>query len=190
MPEIFTPGGLRSNDLEDAFFLKEDQKLIEQLRALKKMAETREVLKQISGIHNDAVLDKLVALEIHPEIIATLTLVPLIEVAWADGSIDAKEKEAILKSAEGSDFVKGSIDYTLLEQWLIHKPEPKLLAAWSHFIEGLCQKLSSTEKISLKEEIMQKANAVAEAAGGFLGIGKISEEEKAMLKKLEGSFCK
>jgi hypothetical protein len=35
---------------------------------------------------------------------------------------------------------------------------------------------------------MKRARKVAEAAGGFLGIGSVSAEEKAVLNELEQAF--
>ena len=40
----------------------------------------------------------------------------------------------------------------------------------------------------LKENLVGRARTVAEAAGGFLGIGAISTEEESVLGELEGAF--
>ena len=118
-----------ANDLENSFFLKEDQKLIEKLREMKKMEETKQNLAQVSGIQNDKILQALVDMDIHAEIVAALTVVPLIEVAWADGKMEDKEKEAVLKGAGSSGISEDESSYTLLKQWLEHHPGPDLLEA-------------------------------------------------------------
>ena len=76
--------------LESAFFLMQDRELMEQLRQESSLKETKEALKQVSGIDNDVVLDKLVELQVRPEVVASLSLVPLVAVAWADGYADSK----------------------------------------------------------------------------------------------------
>jgi hypothetical protein len=178
-------------NLEEAFFLAEDQKLVEKLTTMRRMEKTKEDLKKVSGIANESVLEKLVALGIRPETVASLSLVPLIEVAWADGQLDTEEKKAILLAATEAGFARESIDYELLKQWITHKPTARLLEAWTHYCAGLCEALTQKERISLKEEILAHARDVAKASGGLLGLGigsMISAAENAVLKKLEAVF--
>ena len=182
--------GKMAETLDDLFFLKEDQKLINQLKAMKKLKETKEELKKVSGIDNEHILDKLVELNVRPETLATLSLVPLIEVAWADGSLDESEKSAILSSADKMGFSKESSDYQILVQWMTHKPTKELLDAWVHYIKGLCEQLTKDEVLELKNDLIGHARLIAAASGGFLGLGsKISKSESAMLETLEKAFC-
>ena len=120
-----------AHSLEDVFFKKEDQKLIEKLRELKRMEESKEALAQVSGITDDGVLSELVKLEIRPEILAALALIPLIEIAWVDGELDDKEREAILASTQQTGILGGDIDRAILEEWFHRRPDPKLLQAWT-----------------------------------------------------------
>ncbi|MHB9071239.1 MAG: hypothetical protein ACYC54_12835 [Sedimentisphaerales bacterium] len=137
-------GGGRT--LEDAFFLKQDTKLVEQLKLMEKMRESKDALRKVSSIKNDAILKKLVALDVRPEMLVSLSLVPLIEIAWADGVIDAKEREAMLKAVVDAGFEKGSINYTIIESWITHRPPAKLLSAWQHYTHGLCENLNEEER--------------------------------------------
>jgi hypothetical protein len=179
-----------TRNLLDSFFLKEDQKLIEKQRAMRKLKETKEELAKASGIKNDAILQKLVELNVRPETLASLTLVPLVEVAWADGSVDENEKKAVLAAVERHGFSKGSTDYDLVTQWMTHRPAPALLEAWMHYVQGLCEQLSPEEIKTLKEDLVGHTRNIAMASGGFLGLGnKISKSEEDILKKLEGAFC-
>lgn len=180
--------GKQSRDLEAEFFAQKDRVLIEKLKQMKQMEETKQALSEVSGITNDRVLQKLVDLHIHVETVAALAAVPLIEVAWADGSIDDKEREAVLLAADRSGIKKGNVEYTLIERWLNHKPGAHLLEAWVHYIEGLCEQLSAEEKDSLKKELLENTRMVAEASGGILGMGKISRAETEMLRNLESAF--
>ncbi len=179
----------RGKSLEDQFFLEQDKILIEKLHQLEKMKETKEAIAKVSGIADEDVLQKLVELNIRPEIIASLALVPLITLAWADGKIDEEEKAAVLAAAGKSFVSKDSPDSTLLQQWMEHKPGPRLLEAWRHYIKGLCAELSEHQKTALKNDFIGHARQVAEATGGFLGLGnRISKPEKEMLEKLESAF--
>lgn len=178
----------RAKTLEDAFFLQQDKILMEQFHRLEAMKQSKETLSKVSGITNPDILERLVELDIHPDLMASLALVPLVEVAWADGAVDAAEKEAILK-AEGQFFTKDSPDMAVLKQWMEHKPDRQLLEAWKEYIKGLCEQLTPHQKAALKAEVIGHARQVAEAAGGFLGLGsKISKAEQNLLKELEAAF--
>jgi hypothetical protein len=181
--------GAQRRSLEDAFFLKEDEKLLQEMRTIKKMAETRESLAAVTGIRDEQVLQKLLKLDIHAETAVSFALVPLVEVAWADGDIDEKERRAVLEGAGGFGFVKGNVDYALLERWLGHRPGPELLKTWVHFMQGLCGQLTDAERLALKDDLLSRARRVAEAAGSFLGLtDPVSPQEKKMLAQLAVAF--
>jgi hypothetical protein len=175
--------------LEDAFFSKQDAKLIEQLRLMEKMKESKEALRKVSGIKSDEVLEKLVAMNVRPETLVSLGQVPLIEIAWADGAVDEKESAAMLKALEDAGFEKGSINYTVIESWMKHKPPQQLLTAWVHYTRGLCESLTVEEKDRFREKIIDRAMQIAEASGGFLGLGnKISKAEQKVIDTLKTAF--
>jgi hypothetical protein len=175
--------------LEDEFFAKQDAILIKKLRELEKMDRTQKALSAVSGITNEAVLKHLVELDIHPDLLATLALVPLVEVAWADGDVHEEERKAILEGSTRLGMGPSSVDYVLLEEWLKQKPPEKMLTAWIVYIRGLCDVLSLTERSEIKTLFISRARQVAEAAGGFLGLtSRISGKEEAMLRKLESAF--
>jgi hypothetical protein len=175
--------------IEDLFFVQQDKKIIAQLRALEALKETKEELAKVSGIKDEAVLQKLVELNIRPETLAALSLIPLIEIAWADGKVDEKEKDAMLKAAEAQGLDSKGIAYSLLKQWMTHKPGEKMMSAWEVYVQALCKELGESEKEELKAEVLGHARVIAQASGGFLGLGsKISKSEEAVLQKLEAAF--
>ena len=97
----------RGRSLEEEFFKREDAKLLERLRALKHAETTRDLISRATGIKNKERLDKLMELKIGGETAAALSVLPIVEVAWADGSIDAKEREFLLQHAATKGFVDG-----------------------------------------------------------------------------------
>ncbi|MBE3071405.1 MAG: hypothetical protein IMZ67_00385 [Acidobacteria bacterium] len=175
--------------LEDAFFLKHDQMLIEKHRALKQMEQSKHALSEVSGISDDGTLQKFVELGIGPHTLASLAVVPLVAVAWADGRVDEKEREAVIRSGAPEGFARGSIDAELLQQWLSHRPGPELMVAWTSYVEGVCECLSPHERESLRAGLLERARAVAAATGGFLGITSgVSAAEQAVLGQIERAF--
>jgi tellurite resistance protein len=176
------------NTLVDAFFFEQDQKLLKEFRARMEKMDRRTQLSQVSGIHDEAVLDRLIELDLRPETLAALEIVPLVRVAWADGSIQTHEREAIVAAAQAAGLQPQDGRYPLLELWLKKRPSAELLDAWKHYITALCQKLEAPEVEKLREGVLGLARKVAQAAGGFLGMGKVSAAERAALEELQQAF--
>jgi len=181
--------GDRRRALEEEFFRKENQRLAAELRLKRLTEEAKKEMAAASGIEDPAVLDKLVELGIGAETLAALTLVPLVEMAWADGKVDAPEHDAILGGAEASGVTPGTPAWALLKDWLENRPPPRLLSVWRDYIGALCDEMLPAQRRALKHEVLARARKVAEAAGGFLGLGrKVSREEEQVLKILETAF--
>jgi hypothetical protein len=175
----------RGKSLEDEFFRREDQRLMARLSELKAAETSREALAKASGITKPAVLEKLMELGIRAETVAALAIVPLVEVAWADGTLDVKERRAVVDQAGvAPDSTAGG----LLEAWLDRRPDPNLLTAWTHLVEGMCQELDSDGVARLKTGLLEQAAVVAAASGGLFG-SKVSRSEAAMLARLEAAFA-
>jgi len=176
-------------DLEEQFFANQDAELVAKLKAELKAKEAKTALASASGIKDPAVIDELFELGINPTTLAALSLVPLVEVAWADLELDKREKGAILKAAAEKEITPGTASYSLLENWLKAKPDKAFRKAWTDYVHALCQNLSAENKDSFKKEILESAYFVAKASGGFLGmIEKISSAEERVLSELEAAF--
>ena len=94
----------------------------------------------------------------------------------------------VLDRAAAKGILAGNVEHDLLERWLVHRPEPTLFEAWQQYIRGLCEQMPAVERQTLKAELLANVRAAAEASGGFLGMGKISTEEREVLTRLESSF--
>jgi hypothetical protein len=176
--------------LEDEFFHKQDQQKLEQMKGKLAAQATREELRKASGMTDEAVLDKLVALGLTGKTVAALSLVPLIAVAWADGSIQDDERTAILHGAQGKGIEPGTASYELLSTWLAKKPDDALFEAWTGYIKALTAQLNDEQVRLLKKQILNFANLIAGSAGGFLGIGKVSGSEEKVLAKIDAAFTR
>jgi hypothetical protein len=178
----------RGRALEDEFFNKENAKKIEALKEKLDEQRSREDLRKASGMTDDAVLDKLVDLGLSAQTITALSLVPLVTVAWADGSIQDNERNAILQAAHGKNLENGSPGYKLLESWLSTKPDGKLLDAWEAYMKALAGQLNDEQNRMLRNQIVGFAKLIAESAGGILGIGKVAKGEEQAIARIEAAF--
>ena len=179
----------RGRSLEEAFFKQRHEALRRQIALRREQEEACETLAAASGIDDDALLARLAGLGIRAETLAALTLIPLVEVAWADGEMHDRERDAVLRGAESSGIPRQSPSYGLLEIWTRDRPAPELLHTWVDYIRALCVELTDEQRRRLAEKIVGRARAVAQAAGGLLGVGpRVSAQEGAMLAELERAF--
>ncbi len=180
--------GDRRKALEEAFFAKQNQQLLEQMRAQVQTEEQKQSLAAASGIQSDAALEKLLAAGVDAQTVAALSLVPLVEVAWAEGRVSQDERAAVLKAAEASGVALGTPAHDLLESWLDMRPAPQMLSAWKEYVAALRDTVDPNAFASIRDTVLTRAQDVAAATGGFLGIGSVSAKEKAMLAELEQAF--
>ena len=86
----------RGTALEDEFFRKVDEALSQQLREKWEHEKEAESLMRETRIDDKAVIEELLNVGIHPGMIRALSIVPAVQVAWAKGFIERKERAAVL----------------------------------------------------------------------------------------------
>ncbi|NIR27920.1 MAG: hypothetical protein GWN84_01005 [Gammaproteobacteria bacterium] len=182
--------GERRKGLEEEFFARQNAKLRQELHEKAQLMERKQALSAASGITDEAVLEHLLALDVSAETVAAFSLVPLVAVAWADGEMDPREREAVLAATrDATGCAPDSEVYRLVEGWLEREPGPALMRAWKAYTAAMVETLGAEARGSLKAQILGRARRVAEAAGGFMGLGgKTSKSEEAVLSDIERAF--
>jgi len=178
----------RRKGLEESFFAKHNRELLEKLRQKTDAAERREQFIAVSGIRNQALLDELVGLGLDAGSLAALGLIPMLQVAWADGKVQQRERDALLEAARKSGVVPGGPGYELFVGWLEREPDARLFKVWKDYIHALRGAVSEDSMRALRVEVLARAKAVARAAGGILGVGSVWGTEKGVLDQLEAAF--
>lgn len=181
----------RARSLEERFFASKDADLLEKLRQKGAAEITKKDIADATGIQDEALLDRLVKLDVNVQTLAALSIVPLVEVAWADGSIAESERKTILKAALESGIAADGPGYRQLEAWLDKRPDAEMLAAWKHYIAELASRLDQPSIDRVRDNLLTRAKQVATSAGGgILGLGAVSPSEKRKLDELEAAFRK
>jgi len=158
----------RGNLMESLFFKRQDQALLQRLRDKQLNQEIRDQLIGASG---------------------ALSMIPLVTVAWADREVQDTEKAAILTAADSAGIHKDSDASELLAAWLVERPESDLLDAWKSYTAAVKEVTDPAAFGQLKTAVLGTAKAVAESAGGILGLGnKTSAAEQKVLDDLESAF--
>jgi hypothetical protein len=180
----------RRRELEEAFFSKHNRQLIDQLRVKTDAAARRDHLIKESGIENPALLEELVGIGLDAGSLAALGLVPLLQVAWADGKVQPRERAALLEAAEKVGVKAGGPGYELLSGWLDREPEARLFQVWQDYVRTLREKMTKESFQTLHRVVVERATTVARAAGGILGVGSVWGTEKTVLHQIDSSFKK
>jgi hypothetical protein len=186
---VSNPLNPQEEHLGNAFFdgSAADQRARIQLQAEERSARDR--IAEATGITDTGLLAELAGLGIRVETLSALTLVPLIEVAWVDGEMDAAERERILAGAASVGIEPGSISYRLLEIWIDESPAPDLTNLWHDFTRALCAQLTPAEAERLEQNVVGRARSVAAAAGDARERSPhVSPVEEACLAKLAEAF--
>lgn len=178
----------RGRSLEEAFFLNQNEKLRQKLREKKAREHSMEELAAASGISDPSVLDDLVDVGVSVDTLAAFSLVPLVQVGWASGRIEDDERKALLRAAHGMGVAQGSPAQELLESLLDHPPADRLFEVWAEYVGSLRDRVGKDELARLRDDVLARAREVAAAAGGFLGLGKVSDAEEQVLARIGAAF--
>jgi hypothetical protein len=128
--------------LEDAFFAKENARLLQQLRDRATQQERRAAMREVVRVDDDALIDRLIALGLEPGTVLALQLVPLATVVWADGQIEPRERDAVLKAAAAQGVTADSVAGQMLNRWLVQQPSAELVDAWTSHMRALAVALA------------------------------------------------
>jgi len=121
------------------------------------------------------------SLGIDEENLSAVVLLPLVEVAWADGRIQAQERALIEEKAADLLSLDGE-GARLLEDWLRFRPNAKTLARARHVVAALGSR-PERERIPSVDEIVPLCEAVAKAAGGlFNRFFTVTASERAAIR--------
>ena len=179
----------RREALEESFFRKENEKLLQRLRQKQEREHQREALGDTMAYHGVELLDQLLDAGLRAETWLAVSLVPLVEVAWADREVSPQERAVILEAAEQNGITAGTDARALLEHWLEERPPRRLRDAWKAYVGAVKQSLGSTELDAFHSDTLERARAVAEATNSLLGFGrKVSDVEREMLEELDAAF--
>ena len=172
---------------EASYFSKRDEELRARMKARAERQERRRALAAATGIDDDWVLEALLARGIDERSVEGFALLPLAEIAWADGRIDDGERAAALEAAHRCGI--GADGRALLEAWLAQPPDDSLCEVWRAFVSARAMALEAPQRDAWRRELLDQARAVARASGGMLGLGsRVSAAEEAALRGIEAAL--
>ena len=169
---------------EDDYFRKKDRELIEKMRAAADADRMKNELSTKTGLSDPALLEDLEALGFTPDTISVLPLVPIVEMAWAEGGITPAERTLLVKFARERGIAEGSAADRQLSEWMARQPSTEVFARATRLIRAMLDTGSPEGGTLTADDLIKYSESIASASGGILGIGKISPEERATLAKI------
>jgi tellurite resistance protein len=173
---------------EDEYFRRKDRELVERMRQEAAAQQARQDLEKQSGIHDPALLQELEALGFTPDTVSLLPLVPIVQVAWAEGGVSEDERRLILQLARQRGVEPGSAADQKLAAWLKTQPAEVVFERATRLIRAMLDDQSGERKNLKVEDLIHHCEEIAAASGGVLGFRKISAEERALLGQIEAAL--
>ncbi len=170
---------------EDQYFLKQEQRRMEEMRRQsEREAETRRLMEAF-GIPDQDLVRELSDSGFDIDTLRVLYLVPLIQVAWSDGGVSPSERDKVLEIASLHGIKAGSAAHERLRAWLNERPSERFYETSVRGIKAMIGARPRLEAEALRRDLVWYCARIASAWGGFLGLGsRISREEETMLKEL------
>lgn len=169
---------------EEDYFRKKDRELIEKMRSAAAADRAKSELSAKTGLSDPALIKELETLGFTPETISVLPLVPIVEMAWAEGGITPAERTLLVRFARDRGIAEGSPADRQLSEWMARQPSADVFARATRLIRAMLDTGSSESATPSADDIIKYSESIAAASGGLLGIGKISSEERATLASI------
>jgi hypothetical protein len=175
--------GDRRRKEEEEYFRKREQVLIDNLRQRAREEAARRDIAERTGVADQEILRDLEMLGYTPDTVMLLHLVPLLQVAWAEGGVSDRERALIIEAARAHGVEAGSAADQQLTAWLATSPGGEFFDKTLRVIGAILQALPSGERDPGKD-LLSYSTAVASASGGILGFGRISQAEQRVLARI------
>jgi hypothetical protein len=171
----------RGRALEEEYFRRREQELVEKIRKAAQEKRERDGLAEKTGLTDPALVAEVQELGFTSETIGLLPLVPVLQVAWAEGGVSPEERAQILALARARGIADGSAAHAQLLAWLETSPTADTFAKATRLISAVLAADGAVASDLTVGDLVAYCEKVAAASGGLLGFGKVSNEEKAML---------
>jgi len=183
MPDHGAPSE-RGRSLEEEYFRRKDRELIEKMRQAGAVERVRQDMSRTTGLDDPALLQDLQDLGFSPDTVGLLPLVPLVQVAWAEGGITAAERDLIVRLARSRGIAPGSAADTRLTQWMVTRPDDTVFSRAGRLIRAMLDAGGEPMADLSAHDLVRYCETIAAASGGILGIGRMSAEERALLSSV------
>ena len=171
----------RRRTQEEEYFRQRELSLLERMHQRAALAA--------AGVVDYDIAQALQDLGYQPETVPLVYLAPLVQVAWADGRLTAREREYIEAAARARGIEAGSAAHQQLVQWLDAALPDDCFRGTLHVLRRLLNALPAVERAAGEREVIVSCYGVAGASRGLLGLGpRLSAAELSLLETIEAEL--
>ena len=179
----------REKAMEGSYFRQQDEALLAKLRQKAKLDEIAVALADKLQVDNPDLLERVRELGVTVDTAPALFLAPLVQVAWAEGSVTARERECVLRLARERGVEDNSPAMAQLSAWLDERPQDTLFATAVEVLKYGFKVLDPFERDARIKTLTDACHEVAAASGSelarLLGLGDgVSNEESQILDQI------
>jgi hypothetical protein len=180
---IFTD---REKAMEANYFRQQDAKLIERLRAEAKLDDIAIALAEKLQVDHPELLARAKALGLTADTASAIFAAPLVQVAWAEGSVSKQEERMVLRLAADRGIEEESPAGEQLREWLAARPADDLFDTATEIIKAGFAVLPIKEREERIQRLVDACHKVAAASGAglisLIGLSDgVSRDEASML---------
>jgi len=184
--DIFKEFKERGRGMEEAYFRQQDAKLIERLHQEAKLEEIAIALAEKLQVDNPDLLRRVMELGVTVDSAPAFFLAPLVQVAWAEGTVTEQERDTVLRLARARGVEVSAPAYAQLREWLRERPVDAIFDTAVEVIKYGFAVLPPEEQEERIKRVVQACHEVATASGGglakVLGLGSgVSSAEASIL---------
>ena len=184
--------GDREKAMEESYFRREEAKLLAKLREKAHLDDIALALGEKLQVDNPELLARVRQVGVSIDTAPALFLAPMVQVAWAEGSVSKAEHDAVLRIAREREMDPASPAYAQLEQWLKERPDDAVFDTAVEIIKYGFAVLPPAEREERIKRIVDACHEVAEASanslGWLMGIKSVSDSEASTLDAIAGTL--
>ncbi len=179
----------RRSEEEEEYFQREDAEKKAKLRRERQLQALRDeertsIADQLNT--TEEIADEAMALGFDSETARVLPLVPLIQVAWADGKVTRAQAQKVQAKAQKFGVNPDTPAYEFLNLLLDEKPTGVFFDRVNQVIRSI---VDDNIEGDIRSNVLGWSKAVAEASGGFFRLtNPISKNERKVLDEFAELF--
>jgi len=180
----------RARGLEEEYFRRKEQELITKMREKAAAEAAQQQIGAKTGVADAQLLADLHDLGYTADTISLLHVVPLVQMAWAEGHVSMRERDLIVEAARARGIEAGSAADRMLAGWLADRPSDELFTTTVRAIRAMIESRPEAEREASRKDLVSYLTSIASASGGVLGWGAVSDQERAVLTRITQELSK
>lgn len=146
-------------------------------------------LKQATGLNSQELIERLHQAGFNARNVDALQWLPVAMVAWASEGVTPEEVKAAKLMHLHTPANCNAEAVELFQYWFNQRPSHELWTLWEEFVQACSATQSPELHMQTGQLILEIANRVARASGGFMGFGEVSTAEREVLDKIRSLYA-